>query len=319
MSNHTYTVNTIQRDTQVNSIIQSCFEPNKENYKCIDIPVKQDSKPHQNSIFLKVTHHLNYISRLKPQGQVKQQLLQLPGCTDTTNKVQTASQPQIRPSEETQSPTAVVPCLPAPPAHDDLEAGTGDSDERSLCSTSPIRTPTNLRHSPVRVNATADSSFEESTGELSRRQISNSDTLSSPLTRPHSSASSVLSQGAPDTSERELCPQSPTAHTCGVRLQRPWTNLTALAHLRSRVRACRGSGGRTLVPRAPEDPPPLAHAHPPDAEERLLPPSPRCSKTAALQWRLETVEASLEANRTRISSLLHIIQDLEHSQVSIAG
>ncbi|XP_030217034.1 uncharacterized protein LOC115547181 [Gadus morhua] len=319
MSNHTYTVNTIQRDTQVNSLIQSCFDPNKDNYKCIDIPEKRNSKPHQNSIFLKVTHHLNYISRLKPQGQVKQQLLQLQGCTDTVNKVRTAPQTPVRETEETQSPVAAVPRLAAPPAPDDPEAGTGDSDERSLCSTSPVRTPTNLRRSPApAADATADSSFEESTGESSRRRTSASDTPSSPLTWPHSSPGSVPSQSALDAGERELCPHSPTTPSCGVRLQRPWTNLTALAHLRSRVRACPGAG-RTLVPRGPEAAPAPAHAHPPDAELRLLPPSPRCSKTAALQWRLETVEASLEANRSRISSLLHIIQDLEHSQVSIAG
>ncbi|CAL8362800.1 unnamed protein product [Lota lota] len=321
MSNHSYTVNLIQRDTQVSSIIKSCFGPNKDNNKCIAIPVKQNSKPHESSTFLKVTPHLNYGSRIKPQkcqsqtptNTNEQRLLQLQGCADRVPDVQAAARPQVGPSEE-------EPCLPGRPARDDLQAGA-DGDARSPCSPSPIRTPDNLRRSAATAVATADSSLEESTGESSGRRVDNSDTLSSQLTRAHSSASSVLSQDTLDTSERELCPHSPAASTLGARLQRPWTDLTALAHLRSRVRA-RPSSGRTLVrrgPEAPGGPPPRAHAHPPDAEERLLAPSPRCSRTAALQWRLETVEASLEANRARISTLLRIIQDLEQSHASIAG
>ncbi|XP_028322958.1 uncharacterized protein LOC114475939 isoform X2 [Gouania willdenowi] len=54
----------------------------------------------------------------------------------------------------------------------------------------------------------------------------------------------------------------------------------------------------------------LAHSHPSDAG-LLLPPSPQCSKSAALQRRLETVEASLAANKERITTLLNIIHDLE--------
>lgn len=54
----------------------------------------------------------------------------------------------------------------------------------------------------------------------------------------------------------------------------------------------------------------LAHSHPADAA-LLLPPSPQCCKSAALQQRLETVEASLAANKDRITTLLNIIHDLE--------
>ncbi|XP_061596929.1 uncharacterized protein LOC133460325 isoform X2 [Cololabis saira] len=56
----------------------------------------------------------------------------------------------------------------------------------------------------------------------------------------------------------------------------------------------------------------LAHSHPADAD-LLLPPSPQCSKSAALQQRLEAVEASLAANKDRITTLLNIIRDLETS------
>lgn len=54
----------------------------------------------------------------------------------------------------------------------------------------------------------------------------------------------------------------------------------------------------------------LAHSHPADAA-LLLPPSPQCCESASLQQRLETVEASLAANKDRITTLLNIIHDLE--------
>ncbi|KAG7223344.1 hypothetical protein INR49_015700, partial [Caranx melampygus] len=67
-------------------------------------------------------------------------------------------------------------------------------------------------------------------------------------------------------------------------------------------------------PAAPPQPCPedsgLAHSHPADVA-LLLPPSPQCCKSAALQQRLETVEASLAANKDRITTLLNIIHDLE--------
>ncbi|TNN86733.1 Protein FAM196B [Liparis tanakae] len=53
-----------------------------------------------------------------------------------------------------------------------------------------------------------------------------------------------------------------------------------------------------------------AHSHP-AAAALLLPPSPQCRKSAVLQQRLETVEASLAANKDRITTLLNIIHDLE--------
>ncbi|XP_034538812.1 inhibitory synaptic factor 2A-like [Notolabrus celidotus] len=67
----------------------------------------------------------------------------------------------------------------------------------------------------------------------------------------------------------------------------------------------------------PEDPR-LAHSHPVGAA-LLLPPSPQCCKSAALQQRLETVEASLAANKDRITTLLNIIHDLETCHTPTSG
>nr|XP_055064623.1 mucin-4 [Misgurnus anguillicaudatus] len=56
----------------------------------------------------------------------------------------------------------------------------------------------------------------------------------------------------------------------------------------------------------------LKHNHPPSAV-RLLPASPHCSRPRDPEQRLETVEASLQANKKKITTLLNIIQDLEMS------
>ncbi|XP_077449308.1 uncharacterized protein LOC144068568 [Stigmatopora argus] len=52
----------------------------------------------------------------------------------------------------------------------------------------------------------------------------------------------------------------------------------------------------------------------------FLPPSPRCRKSAAaIRRKLQSVEASLAANKDRIATLLNIIHDLEASRTSANG
>ncbi|XP_061902639.1 uncharacterized protein LOC133649939 [Entelurus aequoreus] len=62
----------------------------------------------------------------------------------------------------------------------------------------------------------------------------------------------------------------------------------------------------------------LTHSHPTEAA-MLLPASPQCSKSASIQQRLDSVEASLAANKDRITTLLHIIHDLEASHSTANG
>lgn len=61
-----------------------------------------------------------------------------------------------------------------------------------------------------------------------------------------------------------------------------------------------------------------AHSHPAGVA-RLLPPSPQRCKSASLQQKLESVEASLAANKDRITTLLNIIHDLETSHTPSSG
>ncbi|XP_057677918.1 uncharacterized protein LOC130907076 [Corythoichthys intestinalis] len=62
-------------------------------------------------------------------------------------------------------------------------------------------------------------------------------------------------------------------------------------------------------------------AHPRTTEEALFSPSsPLCCKSAAtIQHRLQSVEASLAANKDRIATLLNIIHDLEASHTPASG
>ncbi|KAK7915828.1 hypothetical protein WMY93_011589 [Mugilogobius chulae] len=62
----------------------------------------------------------------------------------------------------------------------------------------------------------------------------------------------------------------------------------------------------------------LARSHP-DQASVLLPGSPHSGRSQALQQRLESVEASLAANKNRITTLLNIIHDLETSHAPTSG
>ncbi|KAJ0061799.1 hypothetical protein NL108_012453, partial [Boleophthalmus pectinirostris] len=62
-----------------------------------------------------------------------------------------------------------------------------------------------------------------------------------------------------------------------------------------------------------------AHSHPVQASAVLLPGSPHSGGSEALQQRLESVEASLAANKDRITTLLNIIHDLETSHAPTSG
>lgn len=62
----------------------------------------------------------------------------------------------------------------------------------------------------------------------------------------------------------------------------------------------------------------VVHSHPAHAA-LLLPPSPQSCESASLQQRLKSVEASLAANKDRITTLLNIIYDMETCQSSSSG
>ncbi|XP_052422767.1 uncharacterized protein LOC127966024 [Carassius gibelio] len=62
----------------------------------------------------------------------------------------------------------------------------------------------------------------------------------------------------------------------------------------------------------------IMHDHP-DSAVRLLPASPKCGSVRDPKHRLEMVEASLQSNKERVTTLLNIIQDLEMSHAISKG
>ncbi len=62
----------------------------------------------------------------------------------------------------------------------------------------------------------------------------------------------------------------------------------------------------------------IRHDHP-DSVARLLPASPQCGSLREPKRRLEMVEASLQSNKERVTTLLNVIQDLEMSHAISKG
>lgn len=133
-------------------------------------------------------------------------------------------------------------------------------------------------------------------------KMSNSDP--SLLPRPHTG----LPQVPPLDSKAELCVRpGPECNSA-----RPSSAIRPVSPPRPRPCQEESVVGPQLRPRprpCPEDSG-AAHSHPANAA-LLLPPSPQCCESASLQQRLESVEASLAANKDRITTLLNIIHDLE--------
>lgn len=133
-------------------------------------------------------------------------------------------------------------------------------------------------------------------------KMSNSDP--SLLPRPHTG----LPQVPPSDSKADLCVHP--GPECN--LARPSSAIRPVSPPRPRPCQEESVVGPQLRPRprpCPEDSG-AAHSHPANAA-LLLPPSPQCCESASLQQRLESVEASLAANKDRITTLLNIIHDLE--------
>lgn len=133
-------------------------------------------------------------------------------------------------------------------------------------------------------------------------KMSNSDPSSLP--RPHTG----LPQVPPFDSKGELCVRpGPECNSA-----RPSSAMRPASPPRPRPCQEESVVGPQLRPRprpGREDSG-VAHSHPANAA-LLLPPSPQCCESASLQQRLESVEASLAANKDRITTLLNIIHDLE--------
>ncbi|XP_022057368.2 mucin-12-like [Acanthochromis polyacanthus] len=290
-------------------------DKSKLNGNLIDELVVHESKGHKNSNLSQVNNLQNYISLIKSsssclQGCInteQQSLAHYQGCTETEHEGQCATCPPVKTAQQTDSNTEQF-ALGASARHANVKPKyNADKQAHPNYSTSSVTAQKNCEL------GTSNTHVQPLTKSSVHRK-SDFDISSQPRARTSSS-----SAPAPFSSEGELC-----AHTgpeCNSIL--PSSTMRLASHPRPQP----GEAEAIVRPDskfspAPPQPGPedtgLAHSHPADAA-LLLPPSPQCSKSAALQQRLETVEASLAANKDRITTLLNIIHDLESCHTPTSG
>uniref|UniRef100_A0A3P8SHA2 Uncharacterized protein n=1 Tax=Amphiprion percula TaxID=161767 RepID=A0A3P8SHA2_AMPPE len=291
-------------------------DKSKFNGNLIDELVVHESKGHGKSNLSQVNNLQNYISLIKPsssclQGCInaeQQRLAHYQGCTETEHEGQCATCPPVKTAQQTDSNTEQF-ALGASARHANVEPKYNtDKQTHPNYSTSSVTAQKNCE--PVTSNTHVQPLTKSSVHRKSDFDIS-----SQP--RAHTSS---FSARAPFSSEGELC-----AHTgpeCNSILLSSTTRMASHPRPQPREEAEAIVRPDSKFSPAPSQPGPedtgLAHSHPADAA-LLLPPSPQCSKSAALQQRLMTVEASLAANKDRITTLLNIIHDLESCHTPTSG
>lgn len=305
---------------------QSCADRNKFGGNLINELVVHESKDHENSNLLQVTNLQNHISLIKSsssclQGGINTEQQRPPcyeGNTKTEHKGHCATCPPVKTAHETDPNTEVQFALGASARHAKTHLkSNADKQIHPSYSTPSVIAQTNcINSSPANTRKhvgpiTQTSLHRDSDSEMLSSAASSSSSSSSPP-QAHAGAELSLTSPAPFSSVGELCGH--TGPECNSILPPSTKHLASLPCLQSCEAESIARPDSKCSPAAPPQPCPedsgLAHSHPADVA-LLLPPSPQCCKSAALQQRLETVEASLAANKDRITTLLNIIHDLE--------
>ncbi|KAI9519805.1 hypothetical protein NQZ68_024666 [Dissostichus eleginoides] len=302
---------------------ESYTRGNKFSGNLINELVLHESNDHENSNVPQVTDLQNYISLIKSSSSCLQ------GCIntgqqrrthhqeykDTEHEGQSTTCPPVKSAQETDSKTEQFSSgFSVRHANISLKY---KADERTLPNHSkPVAkaqsncetTFSSLKNTGAHVEAIAKPSV-----------LQTSDSEPSSLSRTHKSPELSFTAPVPFNSQEKcfMC----TGTECNSILQSSTKLLASISRLPSCeaeaiVRADSKCSAAPPQP-CPEDPS-LAHSQP-AAAALLLPPSPQCCKSAALQQRLETVEASLAANKDRITTLLNIIHDLETCHTPTSG
>ncbi|XP_042355620.1 serine-rich adhesin for platelets-like [Plectropomus leopardus] len=287
---------------------ESYTDENKSNGNLINELVVHESSDHENSNLSQVTNLQNHISLIKSsssrlQGHInteQQRLAHYQGYTETKHEGHFAACPPVKTASEMDTNTEQF-ALGVSVRHANIHLKS-NADKKTLPSYSAIA-QTNCEPT-ASANPVTEPSVHQSSDTSPQVPIS----LVHSFTAP-----------APFTSERELCMH--TGPECNSTLPSSTMHSASLPRLRS-------CGAEAIVrPDSKFSPAPpqlcpedtsLAHSHP-AAAALLLPPSPQCCKSAALQQRLESVEASLAANKDRITTLLNIIHDLETCHTPTSG
>ncbi|XP_034082616.1 serine-rich adhesin for platelets [Gymnodraco acuticeps] len=302
---------------------ESYTRGNKFSGNLINEFVLHESNDHENSNVPQVTDLQNYISLIKSSSSC------LRGCMNTGQQRRTHHQEYKDTEHEGQSTT----CPPVKSAQE-MDSKTEQfssgfsvrhanislkykADERTLPNHSkPVAkaqsncetTFSSLKHTGAHVEAIIKPSV-----------LQTSDSEPSSLSQTHKSPELSFTAPVPFNSQEKCFMRTGTE--CNSILPSSTKLLASISRLPSCeaeaiVRADSKCSAAPPQP-CPEDPS-LAHSQP-AAAALLLPPSPQCCKSAALQQRLETVEASLAANKDRITTLLNIIHNLETCHTPTSG
>ncbi|XP_034746430.1 mucin-17-like [Etheostoma cragini] len=299
---------------------ESHTDKNKFSGNLINELAVHESNDHENSNLSQVTNLQNYISLIKssssrPQGCInkeQQRRAHYQGYTETQHEGHCATYPSVKTPQETDSKTEQF-ALGVSVRHANIKLKS-NADKHTLpnSSTPSAKAQTNCESTISSLENTA----AHPVIKFSVHQNSDSDTSSLP--QAHTSPELSFTSVAPFNSKGLPCTH--TGPECNSILPSSTMHLASLARLQSCVAEAivklDSKSSPAPPPSGPEDTS-LAHSHP-AAAALLLPPSPQCCKSAALQQRLESVEASLAANKDRITTLLNIIRDLEmcHSHSS---
>lgn len=284
-----------QRDTDA-SCSQSDISPGSQSLsgrnKANSNPIRKivtESKHHENSSASQATSLRNYISLIKPSSSRLHACMSTERhCEGYTERVaQRAACPPVNLDQQTKKVDKFAA------RREDVKPDSS-ADKHTYNPTASI---SSLVNANADANSTSESLIRLTSGSdiSSLARAAKGLTFSSTPTPPLSNRGNLYS--GPE------CRPTPPSSTMSPRRQsiiRPEPKSRP-----SGPRPCPGDTGG-------------AHSHPADAA-RLLPPSPQCCKSASLQQKLESVEASLAANKDRITTLLNIIHDLETSHTPSSG
>ncbi|XP_043995548.1 uncharacterized protein LOC122844313 [Gambusia affinis] len=293
----------------ISAIVELQCNKNKCSDHAVNEVVVHKSAEHKNS---RVTNPQNCFSPIKsstflPQGcldREKQRLKHYKECTQADYEGHNAASPLGQAAKHPDSNAQVFALGAAASRANSTFESNADGQKHLGYSSPPVATQTNCEPNISQTNTevrhiTQSGDCQNSNFDITLRR------------QPHTSPESSVSVPASFTDEGGL-----SAHTGPERefdLQPSAMLSKSSFPLRSREVEGISRPDLKFSPTAPQSGPEgtgLSHSHPSDAA-LLLPPSPQCCRSAGLEQRLKTVEASLAANKDRITTLLNIIQDLE--------
>ncbi|XP_067350890.1 uncharacterized protein [Channa argus] len=300
---------------------ESFIDKHKFSDDQIDELVVHESQDHENSNLSQVTNLQNYISLIKSSSSClqgwknteQQRLAHYQGYTETKHKGHCGPCPPVKTAQETDSKTEQLALgISARHANVKLKSNTHKQTHPNYSSSSAMAPTHCISSSPANTSVRVDPITQSTVHQNVHSHVSS-------VPQPNTGPELPLTARVPFKSEGELCAR--TGPECNSIL--PSLTIHLASH--PRLRSCEAEAiVRADSKFSPAPPQPcsedtsLAHSHPADAAS-LLPPSPQCCKSAALQQRLEIVEASLSANKDRITTLLNIIHDLETCHTPTRG